>query len=1055
MRTQLLTHNKTAYQKVMKALETSDRTCVVHPTGTGKSFLIAAVSESFSKVLILGPNDFVLEQVHSVLSWRDKSDAGAVVYMTYQMLWRADEVPTGYDLICLDEFHRAGAPAWGVAVDELLEQNPQAKVFGTTATPIRYLNNERDMSDELFHRNVASLITIGEAWSRSILPVPVFVTGLFNFHKTLADAEERIANSRKLSEEEKRQRLYRLSNARLEWENSMGMPAILQRHLDKDIRRVIIFCADIARLESMRETVVGWFRMGGFKVASSCMVHIGQTDRQIREAMDEFGSDEGDGVRLMFSVNMLNEGVHIPRVGAVLMLRTTSSRIIYLQQMGRCLTAANTEKPVILDMVDNITTTSAVHGLMDDFEGWQHMMKSDLADYEERRFKVTDYRQSLRDVLQKISPMELSFETWEEKLEQLTEFCEKHGRTPSRSDGDIFRKYAYLISNYRETDEVKLIIQKYGRQIMWNENNRNFMEQELRDFIDFHHRAPSRWLVEDQRWYKMYKVIEKHEPEHSLVIECKRLEEMRKAEEHERYYNESKEILSAFFEKEGRLPRKTPSEEGIYEPYLKWVWIRKNYPDDPFVAESRCRYAQHVVVDRKVLPLEKRIDLCEAICKEYGRQPHASYDDPTTVKSWTYLKRLHGDHPRVKELLKYPVLRTNHKRMERGIRKVEEFYGKHGRLPYSRGNGNEEVKAYNSMVNIFTKYPDNPRVKALMEKRGRGVTLERSISNIVEFEREKGRLPKSSTESKEYDCWKRLVKSHHEEPEIKALMEKYPDPDGCGWLATKKEREAARKARQATKTAVSRRCSFETDFAKVKGFAEKHGRLPRSNSTTDREEDLTYQVLRRLRDSHSDRKEVKELLEAYPQVSSTLEKGMVMLRAFVEKENRLPRDTADASPEERRVLSTWKALKKNHPGHPLTKELLSRFPYGNDKTGLAIKMLAEFEAEHHRLPTSRKNGVEGESKVYEKLEYLRREYADHPVVKGILDRYKDWDPRLAIRNESFGKVERWVSEHGRLPKLSKKDKEERNVCMTLKYFRKRHPDMPELKAMLDSYVEKE
>ena len=40
MRTQLLQHNKTAYHKVMKALETADRTCVVHPTGTGKSYLI-------------------------------------------------------------------------------------------------------------------------------------------------------------------------------------------------------------------------------------------------------------------------------------------------------------------------------------------------------------------------------------------------------------------------------------------------------------------------------------------------------------------------------------------------------------------------------------------------------------------------------------------------------------------------------------------------------------------------------------------------------------------------------------------------------------------------------------------------------------------------------------------------------------------------------------------------------------------------------------------------------------------------------------------------------
>ena len=78
MRTQLFAHNKTAYQKVMKAFETSDRTCVVHPTGTGKSYLIAAVSENYKNVLILGPNIFVLDQVHDVLKFKRLAAASSI-----------------------------------------------------------------------------------------------------------------------------------------------------------------------------------------------------------------------------------------------------------------------------------------------------------------------------------------------------------------------------------------------------------------------------------------------------------------------------------------------------------------------------------------------------------------------------------------------------------------------------------------------------------------------------------------------------------------------------------------------------------------------------------------------------------------------------------------------------------------------------------------------------------------------------------------------------------------------------------------------------------------
>lgn len=52
MRTNLLPHNKEAYEKVMKAFEMTNRTCVVQPTGTGKSYLMSAISEGYKRVLV-------------------------------------------------------------------------------------------------------------------------------------------------------------------------------------------------------------------------------------------------------------------------------------------------------------------------------------------------------------------------------------------------------------------------------------------------------------------------------------------------------------------------------------------------------------------------------------------------------------------------------------------------------------------------------------------------------------------------------------------------------------------------------------------------------------------------------------------------------------------------------------------------------------------------------------------------------------------------------------------------------------------------------------------
>ena len=71
-------------------------------------------------------------------------------------------------LIVFDEFHRAGADVWGSSVERILEECPDAKVLGTTATPIRYLDGERDMSDELFDEEAVNL-PLAEAIQRNIL----------------------------------------------------------------------------------------------------------------------------------------------------------------------------------------------------------------------------------------------------------------------------------------------------------------------------------------------------------------------------------------------------------------------------------------------------------------------------------------------------------------------------------------------------------------------------------------------------------------------------------------------------------------------------------------------------------------------------------------------------------------------------------------------------------------------------------------------------------------------------------------------------------------------
>lgn len=765
MRTDLKKHNEIAYRKVMKALETSDRTCVVHPTGTGKSYLIAAVSESYNKVLILGPNIFVLDQVHDVLRWRRHG----VEYMTYTTLMLTENPHTDYDLICLDEFHRAGAQEWGAAVDRLLDMNKRAKVFGTTATHIRYLDDERNMADELFHGNIASHITIAEAWNRNILPVPRYVSGLFRWDKTVNETKERIERSRSLTAEEKRKRIFRLTNAHLHWELSYGMPAILRKHLDRDARRVIVFCGNIESLELMREEVVGWFREAGFTIASTCIMHSDLPDREQREQMRRFEDNDSTAVKLMFSVNMLNEGVHVPNVNAVLMLRTTASRIIYLQQMGRCLTTANTEKPLVLDMVDNITTTTAIKGIADEF----NLMQMDAADHEGREphtFEINDYTLGVRELIEKLVH---DTYTIAERLQFINAFVEEHDRLPKATEPE-YKHWGFLIKYARSHPQVQALIKRFRRFMSLDD-----IREHIRAFADEHDRWPKRYRKSASKEERsLGKYFEDYREDLLQDDDFRTLYEYYRDKDKptlEKYLA----IVTAFCEKYGRTPntysRKgtVADEEEEKRAFTCWRYLRRNYPDDERVIALYQKYNSRWLRESEIV---RRVTLLTAFITENQRQPNTFY--PEEVKLQSYMNSLkmrpYCEREDVKELLRLAesvkrVVVDADDLLEEYIRFCEtrkKIPSKHSKDPYEA----DLCKRAESRKTLR----ENPRYLAVRDKYKKvRMSADEEKRIVLEHCEETGRRPSKQTCSPEvYRAWQNIKRTDKEfAAEIQA---KYP-----------------------------------------------------------------------------------------------------------------------------------------------------------------------------------------------------------------------------------------------------------------------------------------
>ncbi|MBQ8699852.1 MAG: hypothetical protein IJ521_12810, partial [Schwartzia sp.] len=155
MKISLFPHNQSAYDSAVAMLAGTGKAAVVHPTGTGKSFIAFKLCEDHpeKRACWLSPSAYIFRTQKENLRACGADVPQNITFCTYAKLalLSGDELS---DLkpsyIVLDEFHRCGADIWGQGVARLLSLYGNVPVLGLSATNIRYLDNRRDMADELF-----------------------------------------------------------------------------------------------------------------------------------------------------------------------------------------------------------------------------------------------------------------------------------------------------------------------------------------------------------------------------------------------------------------------------------------------------------------------------------------------------------------------------------------------------------------------------------------------------------------------------------------------------------------------------------------------------------------------------------------------------------------------------------------------------------------------------------------------------------------------------------------------------------------------------------------
>lgn len=142
-------------------------------------------------------------------------------------------------------------------MQNLLTVFPDVPVLGLSATAIRYLDNQRDMSDELFDGNIASEMTLGEAIVRGILNPPKYVLSVFSYQKDLEKYEKRVRNAKNKAVRDKGEQ--HLEALRRALEKADGMETIFQKHMENRTGKYIVFCANYDHMQDMIAMASQWF----------------------------------------------------------------------------------------------------------------------------------------------------------------------------------------------------------------------------------------------------------------------------------------------------------------------------------------------------------------------------------------------------------------------------------------------------------------------------------------------------------------------------------------------------------------------------------------------------------------------------------------------------------------------------------------------------------------------------------------------------------------------------------------------------------------------------
>ena len=456
-------------------LEGATKGLVQAATGVGKTYLAAFDSAKYERVLFVAHREEILKQAAvSFKNVRKSDDYGffynkykdtdkSVIFASVATLGKNEYLtenffaPDYFDYLVIDEFHHAVNDQYRRIVNYF---KPKF-LLGLTATPERM---DGKNIYEICDYNVPYEISLKEAINKGAL-VPFHYYGIYDetdyssLHLVKGHYDEKELNETYIG-------------------NVKRYDLIYKYYIKYRSKRALGFCCSRRHAEEMAKE----FCKRGIEAVAVYSNADGEFSEDRDRAIEKLKNQE---IRVIFSVDMFNEGVDIAALDMVMFLRPTESPIVFLQQLGRGLRTSKGKTYLnVLDFIGNYEKAGRAPLLLSGGKTFGERATHEYHDIEYPDDCIVDFDMRLIDLFKEMSKKTLSVkERIKQEFYRVKELLD--GRPPTRMelftymDDDIyqycirhakenpFRRYLDFLSEMNELSvDEEIVYSSIGREFL-------------------------------------------------------------------------------------------------------------------------------------------------------------------------------------------------------------------------------------------------------------------------------------------------------------------------------------------------------------------------------------------------------------------------------------------------------------------------------------------------------------------------------------------------------------------------------------------------------------